>query len=92
MAATTTEESKSAGAGLVFRQLFDRESCTYTYLLGDAATKEAVLIDPVVELVARDVEIAKELGLTLKYGLNTHVHAGASMAAAMWARVGWARV
>jgi len=72
------DESKSAGSAseLVFRQLFDRESCTYTYLLGDSLTKEAVLIDPVVELVARDVEIAQQLGLSLKYGLNTHVHAG----------------
>lgn len=72
------DESKSAGSAseLVLRQLFDRESCTYTYLLGDSLTKEAVLIDPVVELVARDVEIAQQLGLSLKYGLNTHVHAG----------------
>ena len=38
----------------MFRQLFDRESCTYTYLLADTASKEAVLIDPVIELSERD--------------------------------------
>ena len=60
---------------MIFRQLFDRESCTYTYLLGDEETREAVLIDPVREHVDRDIEILQELGLTLKYTLETHVHA-----------------
>ena len=50
----------------LFRQLFDRTSCTYTYLLADTSTKEAVIIDPVVELAQRDAEIVRELGLTLK--------------------------
>nr|AEV92813.1 ETHE1 [Urechis unicinctus] len=63
------------GQEVVFRQLFDNTSFTYTYLLGDAASKEAVLIDPVIELVDRDVRIVKELGLNLKYAVNTHVHA-----------------
>lgn len=53
----------------------DKTSSTYTYLLADAATKEAVLIDPVDECVERDVSLIKDLGLTLKYGLNTHMHA-----------------
>eukprot|EP00038_Savillea_parva_P006484 m.164073 g.164073 ORF g.164073 m.164073 type:complete len:392 (-) comp12376_c0_seq1:380-1555(-) len=60
---------------LIFRQLFDRESCTYTYLLADAKTKEAVLIDPVDTLVDRDLGLIDELGLTLTHCLNTHVHA-----------------
>eukprot|EP01032_Pedospumella_encystans_P012691 gene12690-14664_t len=60
---------------LVFRQLFEKESSTYTYLLADAITKEAVLIDPVLETVARDSQLVNDLGLTLKYVLNTHVHA-----------------
>jgi len=60
---------------MIFRQLFDRDSCTYTYLLGDEATGGAVLIDPVRELVERDEQILRELGLTLKYTLETHVHA-----------------
>ena len=58
-----------------FRQLFDRTSCTYTYLLADTDSHEAVLIDPVIELAERDVQTAKDLGLTLKYCLNTHMHA-----------------
>lgn len=58
-----------------FRQLFDRISCTYTYLLADTDSGEAVLIDPVIDLAERDAQTAKDLGLTLKYGLNTHMHA-----------------
>ena len=58
-----------------FRQLFDRITCTYTYLLADTDSGEAVLIDPVIELAERDVQTAKDLGLTLKYCLNTHMHA-----------------
>ena len=52
-----------------------RRSSTYTYLLADAATREAVLIDPVFELHARDAALVRELGLTLRYTLETHVHA-----------------
>ncbi len=60
---------------MLFRQLFDQETSTYTYLLADEKTREAVLIDPVLEQVARDEAILDELGLTLKYTLETHVHA-----------------
>uniref|UniRef100_A0AC34PZ45 Metallo-beta-lactamase domain-containing protein n=1 Tax=Panagrolaimus sp. JU765 TaxID=591449 RepID=A0AC34PZ45_9BILA len=60
---------------LIFRQLFESESCTYTYLLGCPKTKKAVIIDPVLETVERDAKLIKELGLDLVYGLNTHVHA-----------------
>ena len=60
---------------LIFRQLFEKESSTYTYLLADSVTKEALLIDPVLETVERDSQLIKDLGLTLKYTLNTHVHA-----------------
>merc|ERR1712179_510702 len=62
-------------SNLLFRQLFDRESCTYTYLLADKVSKDAVLIDPVIELSERDASLVKELGLKLKYVMNTHVHA-----------------
>ncbi len=58
-----------------FRQLFDRESSTYTYLLGDEASGEAVLIDPVLENVERDLGLLRDLGLRLRYALDTHVHA-----------------
>lgn len=60
---------------MLFRQLFDRESSTYTYLIGDADTKAAILIDPVLEQVERDLQILREMGLTLHYCLETHVHA-----------------
>ncbi|EKX34149.1 hypothetical protein GUITHDRAFT_155822 [Guillardia theta CCMP2712] len=61
--------------GLVFRQLFEKESSTYTYLLGDEASKEAILIDPVVETAERDAKLAEDLGLKIIYGINTHCHA-----------------
>ncbi len=60
---------------MLFRQFFDRDSCTYTYLLADPDSREAVLIDPVRELVERDLQAVSELGLTLRYTLETHVHA-----------------
>ena len=60
---------------MIFRQLFDSESSTYTYLLADADTKEAVLIDPVIEKSERDAKLVGELGLSLKFVMNTHVHA-----------------
>lgn len=59
----------------IFRQLFEAESSTYTYLLADTDTREAVLIDPVLETVDRDLKLITELGLTLKVALNTHCHA-----------------
>ncbi|MDH4061922.1 MAG: rhodanese-like domain-containing protein [Aquincola sp.] len=60
---------------LVFRQLFDPTSSTYTYLLGDSERGEAVLIDPVFEHARRDSALLRELGLQLLSTLETHVHA-----------------
>jgi len=60
---------------MIFRQLFDQETWTYTYLLADADSREAVLIDSVQEQAERDLRLLQELGLTLKYLLETHVHA-----------------
>ncbi len=57
------------------RQLFDRETSTYTYLIADEATSEAAIIDPVKEQLERDVLLIKQLGFNLKYVLETHVHA-----------------
>lgn len=57
------------------RQLFDPESSTYTYLLADDRSGEAVLIDPVLEQVDRDLSLVRELGLRLVLALDTHVHA-----------------
>lgn len=60
---------------LIFRQLYDFQSSTYTYLLGDSERGEAVLIDPVFEHAERDCALVRELGLTLLSTLETHVHA-----------------
>ncbi len=60
---------------LIFRQLFDAQSSTYTYLVGDSGSGEAVLIDPVFEQVRRDAALVHELGLRLAWTLETHVHA-----------------
>lgn len=60
---------------LIFRQLFDHESYTYTYILADEASGEAVIIDPVDAMIERDLSVINQLGLTLKYTLETHVHA-----------------
>ncbi|HWI11525.1 MAG TPA: rhodanese-like domain-containing protein [Burkholderiaceae bacterium] len=60
---------------LVVRQLFDPQSSTYTYLLGDSASGEALLIDPVFEHVRRDTALLRELGLHAVATLDTHVHA-----------------
>lgn len=60
---------------MIFRQLFDQVSSTYTYLLGDEQTCEAVLIDPVFEQHDRDAALIRELGLRLIYTLDTHCHA-----------------
>jgi sulfur dioxygenase len=60
---------------MLFRQLYDRDTCTYSYLLADTDTREAVLIDPVLEQVDRDSLLLKELGLHLLYVIETHVHA-----------------
>lgn len=60
---------------MIFRQLFDRETYTYTYLLADGNTKEAALIDPVLEHVDRYLLLLTELKLNLKITLDTHTHA-----------------
>lgn len=60
---------------MIFKQLVDSETSTYTYLLADEKTKEAVIIDPVLEQVERDTNLIKELWLTLTHILDTHVHA-----------------
>lgn len=60
---------------MLFRQLFDPDTHTYTYLLADPVTREAALVDPVLEQVDRDARLVDELGLTLVYTLETHVHA-----------------
>ena len=95
---------QSATSSIVFRQLFEKESSTYTYILADAISKEAIIVDPVLEtsercfasfcdiirlqiavltyyigtyftIISRDFQQLMDLGLHLKYVVNTHVHA-----------------
>ena len=56
-------------------QLFDPASSTYTYVLFDEATREAVIIDPVDDQLARDLAVLREHGLKLVWSLETHAHA-----------------
>lgn len=60
---------------LIFRPLFEKESSTYTYLLADSITKEAIIIDAVAETQQRDIGLIEELALDLRYIIETHVHA-----------------
>ncbi len=62
-------------APMIFRQLFDASSSTYTYLLADPRSREAVLIDPVFEQHTRDAALVRELGLVLVMTIDTHCHA-----------------
>ena len=70
----------------IFRQLFDQQSSTYTYLLGCSRTRDAILIDPVFEQVNRDAALIAELDLKLALTLETHVHADHVTGAALHRR------
>lgn len=60
---------------MIFRQLFEPLSCTYSYLLGCEETGQAILIDPVVSAMERDLAELHRLGLKLAYSVDTHIHA-----------------
>ena len=60
---------------MIFRQLFEPDSSTYTYLLACSDTGQAVLIDPVIDTLERDLDVIHKLGLTLTYTIDTHFHA-----------------
>lgn len=60
---------------IIFRQLFDEKTWTYTYIVADSETKQAIIIDPARDQVERDMQLLSELGLTLTYILDTHIHA-----------------
>lgn len=60
---------------MIFRQLFDSTSCTYTYLIASRSGAEALLIDPVIEKTDDYVALVRELGLKLVLSMDTHVHA-----------------
>lgn len=67
---------------MIFRQLFEPESSTYTYLIGCPESGAALLIDPVLETAERDLDAVRGLGLTLAWTVETHVHADHVTAAA----------
>lgn len=60
---------------LIFQQLFEKISSTYTYIIADAETHEGIIIDPVFDTVERDYALLQELGITLRYIFDTHIHA-----------------
>jgi glyoxylase-like metal-dependent hydrolase (beta-lactamase superfamily II)/rhodanese-related sulfurtransferase len=69
------EQAASGKEDVVFTQLFEPQTSTYTYIIADRASKEAAIIDPVLETVDRDLRLIEEMGLRLMYVLDTHVHA-----------------
>jgi glyoxylase-like metal-dependent hydrolase (beta-lactamase superfamily II) len=60
---------------MIFRQLFDQSSCTYSYLLASRQGGEALIIDPVLEKVDRYLQLLRELELRLVKAVDTHLHA-----------------
>lgn len=71
---------------MIFRQLFEPVSSTYTYLLGCPETKQAVLIDPVMPAWQRDLKVVNDLGLQLVMTIDTHLHADHITSATMLKR------
>ena len=60
---------------MIFKQIFDTESSTYTYLIASSKGREAVIIDPVIENVDNYIKILGELDLKLVKVIDTHIHA-----------------
>lgn len=60
---------------MILRQLFDNDSSTYTYLLGDEGSRNTAIIDPVIEKVDQYIQLLNELDLKLVAALDTHTHA-----------------
>ena len=60
---------------MIFKQIFDTESSTYTYLIASSKGREAVIIDPVIENVDNYINVLGELDLKLVKVIDTHIHA-----------------
>ena len=60
---------------MIFKQLFDQKSSTYTYLIASSKGREALIIDPVVDNVSQYIRLLKELNLKLVKVIDTHIHA-----------------
>ena len=71
----TNSIAKPNQTKLVFRQFFDKETGIFTYFLFDSETIEGLIIDPVKEQFDRSLQFIEELGVELKYVIDTHVHA-----------------
>ena len=75
-AAPALSLSAAAGAGsLLFRQLFDGDTGSFTYLLADVPSRQGVIIDPVFERHDRDLALINELGIELVASIDTQAHA-----------------
>ena len=77
---------------MIFRQLFEPVSSTYTYLLACSQTREAILIDPVMPAWQRDLQVVNELGLKLVMTIDTHIHADHITSAATLKREAGSRI
>ena len=73
--ALSERTSEIPQSNFLFRQFFDPETSSYTYLIADQQLGDAILVDPVLEQVDRDLQSLEELGLKLRYCLETHLHA-----------------
>ena len=60
---------------MIFKQIFDKKSSTYTYLIASAKGREALIIDPVIENVSGYINLLKDLDLKLVKVIDTHIHA-----------------
>ena len=60
---------------MIFNQLFDNKSSTYTYIISSGKGREALIIDPVIEHTNKDIKILKDLKLRLVKVIDTHIHA-----------------
>lgn len=77
---------------MIFRQLAEDISNTYTYLIGSEQTGQALLIDPVLPTWQRDLQVLGELQLTLAYTVETHIHADHVTSARMLKREAGSRI
>ena len=60
---------------MIFKQLFEPDSCTYSYLIACPDSGETAIIDPVLETVQRDLSVLQSMGLKLTHTIDTHIHA-----------------
>jgi glyoxylase-like metal-dependent hydrolase (beta-lactamase superfamily II) len=71
----TIDQTSTGARTVILKQLLEANSSTHTYRIGCEDTRQTILIDPVLDNVVRDLQLLKDLGLTLNATLDTHVHA-----------------